>query len=194
MCKEAVEVAAVPVQKMLDWQLLSSRMRGQLPGQCLCSSHLVLPFVRAKIAVCMRLACTSSPWSVGQNYIYLNYYFGNSANDYSLVKKLHSSSILVNWLSRTIATRIWVANADMKTWGIQGISRAVEKFHSLLCVTGSLAEALGSKQNSWRLPLSARAAILNHETFRVKIERLTDHESENSAVLLSCSGECHCHQ
>ena len=61
MCEEAVKVAVVPVQKMLRWQLLFSRMREQPPGQSLCSRHLLLPFARAKIAVCMRLAYASCP-------------------------------------------------------------------------------------------------------------------------------------
>ena len=67
MCEEAVEVAVVPVQKTLRWRLLFSRMREQPPGQGLCSRHLLLPFVRAKIAVCMPLAYASCPWNLEQN-------------------------------------------------------------------------------------------------------------------------------
>ena len=61
-------------------------------------------------------------WNLIQNLIYLNY-FGDkkqgeeSSDDYCyLVMILHSSTGLVNWLSRTTATRIWVANTDRKTW------------------------------------------------------------------------------
>ena len=115
---------AVPVQKMLRWRLLFSRMQEQLPvpGRGVCSRHLSLPFIRAKDAVCMNLAYASCQWNLEQNLIYLIFYFGDkeqhqdSSNDYSLVMILHSRAGLVNWLSRTAATRIWVANMDMKTW------------------------------------------------------------------------------
>ena len=62
VCDEAVKVV-VPVQKMLRWRLLFSRMRGQPSGQGLCSCHLLLPVVRAQNAVCMRLAYAPCPWN-----------------------------------------------------------------------------------------------------------------------------------
>ena len=128
MCEEILTVAAVPVQKMLRRRLLFSRMRERSPGQGLklCLLTLVLlPFVREKSAVCMHLAHAwcDCPWN--KNLINLNY-FGDkkereeNSNDYSLVMILHSSAGLVNWLSRTTATSIWVGkvpNAEMKTWG-----------------------------------------------------------------------------
>ena len=67
MCEEAVKMAVVPVQKMLRWRLLFSRMREQSLGQGLCSCYLLLPVIRAKIAVFMRLAYASCPWNSEQN-------------------------------------------------------------------------------------------------------------------------------
>ena len=49
MCEEAAKDAVVPVQKMLRWPLPFSRMREQPSGQGLCSYHLLLPVVRAKL-------------------------------------------------------------------------------------------------------------------------------------------------
>ena len=92
-------------------------------GAGLVLASLTPALCQAKTAVCMRLVYVSCPWDLEQNEIYLNYYFGDkeqrqdSSNDYPLVMILHSSVGLVTWLSRTTATRIWVANADMKTWG-----------------------------------------------------------------------------
>ena len=133
-------------------------------------TRLVLTYASTP-ALCQRKKChllgsgvCVVPWNMELNETYLNY-FGNkehreeSSNDYSLVIILHA---FVNWLSRTTATRIWVVNADMKTWG-NIKSLAAEDFHSLLCVTVSSAETLGSKQNGWRLPLLRKMPILNHD-------------------------------
>ena len=74
------------------------------------------------------------PWNLIQNLIYLNYYGDKkqgeeSSDDYChLVMILHSSTGLVNWLSRTTATRIWVANTKTRR---PGKARAVEEFHPL---------------------------------------------------------------
>ena len=106
---------------MLRWRLLFSRMREQPPGQGLCSCHLLLPVVRAKNAVCMRLAYASCPWNLEQKLNLSELLLwgqrvmsGQLERLYSLVMILHSSAGL---LSKTTATRIWVANAGMKTWG-----------------------------------------------------------------------------
>ena len=55
---------------------------------------------------------------------------------------LHSSAGLVNWLSKTTATRIWVANADMKTWGNINNCRRINDLHK---------DCLGSRRGKSRI-------------------------------------------
>ena len=114
---------------------LFSRMREQSPAQGLCSlSMVLLSAVRGKNAVYLGLTYGLCPWNLIQNLIYLNY-FGDkkqgeeSLDDYrNLVMILHSSTGLVYWLSRTTATRIWVANTKTRR---PGEARGVEEFHPL---------------------------------------------------------------
>ena len=52
---ERIKVDAVPVQKILHWRLLFSRMREQSPVQGLCLRHVLVSFLRGILAGCMHL-------------------------------------------------------------------------------------------------------------------------------------------